>query len=57
MTPQELKTKRQDLGLTQQQLADKIGYTVRQINAYEAGTAEIQKVVELAVGSLKETDK
>lgn len=49
MTPQELKTKRLALNLTQQQLADKIGYTVRQINKYEAGRAEIPRVIELAM--------
>ena len=54
MTPQELKARRQDLRLTQQQLADKIGYTVRQINKYEGDWANIPQVVELAVNSLKE---
>lgn len=52
MTPQELKTKRLALGLTQQQLADKIGYTVRQVNKYEAGRVNIPRVVELAINSL-----
>ena len=53
MTPQELKTKRRELGLTQQQLADKIGYTVRQVNKYENDWIDIPQVVEMAINSLK----
>jgi len=53
MTPDELKTKRQAIGLTQEQLAVAIGYTVRQINRYETGAAEIPKIAELAINSLE----
>jgi len=53
MTPRQLKTKRQALGITQQQLADKLCYTVRQINRYETGAAEIPRIAELAINSLK----
>lgn len=52
MTPDELKTKRLALGLTQEQLAHKIGYTVRQINKYEAGKAKIPQIVKVAIGAL-----
>lgn len=47
MTPEALREWRRVRGLTQQQLADRIGLLPRQIQRYEAGTTKIPKLLEI----------
>lgn len=49
MTGQTLKDIRQELGLTQQELAERVGYTVKAIQNYEAERQPITKALELHV--------
>ena len=52
MTPQAFRAARADLGLTQKQLANKIGYTWQMISLYENGHQPVPKVVRLALQAL-----
>jgi transcriptional regulator with XRE-family HTH domain len=49
MTPAELRSTRQRLGLTQAELAAVLGVTVKTIGRFERGTSAIPVRYELAV--------
>lgn len=53
MRPRELKKIRNDLGMTQQQLAQKLGTTRMTVTRYECGTRRIPGVVEVALAQLR----
>ena len=55
MTPQQFKQNREALNLTQQQLADKLGYNQASISRAENGTKNIKliKAFELLILSRK----
>ncbi len=48
----ELKKMRQTLGLSQEQLAEKLGYTRRSVIRYEDGSSPVPAVVEMALKQL-----
>jgi len=48
----ELKKTRQALGLSQEQLAEKLGYTRRSVIRYEDGSSPVPSVVEMALKQL-----
>lgn len=50
MTPEELKAKRLELGLTQTQLGERLGVTLRAVQYYEAGQRPISRTIELLLG-------
>lgn len=52
-TPQELRSARHKLGLTQAQLGNKLGLSIRTMIAYEMGERDKPKTVELAIRALK----
>lgn len=52
MTPRELKSLRQALGLTQEQLAERLKTTRMTITRYECGTHQIPGSVEVALAHL-----
>ena len=52
MEASEYKETREKLGLTQAQLADRLGVTRKTINRREAGEATITTEAELAIRSL-----
>lgn len=47
-----IRLRKNNLKLTQRQLADKLGYTRRQIGKFERGEAPIPIIVRLALASL-----
>ena len=49
MTPKQFKAARSTLGLTQKQMAEALGLTIRQITRLEAGETPVHKQTELAV--------
>ena len=49
MTPQQLRSLRRKLGLSQRGLAGLLDYDLRTIQRWEAGDMPIPKVVELAL--------
>jgi DNA-binding transcriptional regulator YiaG len=49
MTPQQLRSLRRKLGLSQRGLAELLDYDLRTIQRWEAGDMPIPKVVELAL--------
>jgi len=49
MTPAELKTIRQNLGLSQRSLGEALGYSGRSIRHWESGQREIPKTVKMAI--------
>lgn len=49
MTPSELRQTRKAKGLTQQALADYLGFTVRAVKFWEAGERPIPKWLALAL--------
>ena len=53
MTGEELKAKRLDLGLTQTQLSERLGVTLRAVQYYEAGQRPISKTVALLLTTIK----
>jgi transcriptional regulator with XRE-family HTH domain len=52
MTPADIITTRKTLGLTQTELGEAIGVSLRAIQHYEAGTRKIPKPVALLVERL-----
>ena len=52
MKPLELKKARQALGLTQKQLAEKLGTIRLTVTRYESGTRRIPSLVEVAISQL-----
>ena len=52
MKPSELKRVREQLGLTQQQLADALQTTRVSVGRYEAGMRRIPGMVQVAIGQL-----
>ena len=54
MTGEEFKARRLDLGLTQTQLGERLGVTLRAVQYYEAGQRPISKTVALLLGTLDE---
>lgn len=48
----ELRKMRQALGLSQEQLAEKLGYTRRSVIRYEDGSSPVPSVVEMALKQL-----
>jgi transcriptional regulator with XRE-family HTH domain len=55
MTPADLTATRKTLGLTQTQLGEAIGVSLRAIQHYEAGTRKIPKPVALLLAHAMET--
>jgi len=53
MTKEQIKQLRKDLNLTQQQLADEIGYSREYLNYVERGTRKAGKKLLRAIGDLK----
>jgi DNA-binding transcriptional regulator YiaG len=49
MTPQQLRSLRRKLGLSQRGLAELLDYDLRTIQRWEGGETPIPKVVELAL--------
>jgi transcriptional regulator with XRE-family HTH domain len=47
MTPEQFRTIRKELGLTQAQLAERLGLNVLSVKRYESGDRTISKTVEL----------
>jgi DNA-binding transcriptional regulator YiaG len=52
MKPEELRQIRKQLNLTQQQLADILGVSSRQVIRWEKGDYPISKIAEVAVRGL-----
>ena len=52
MQPQEIKTRREALDLSQKQLADAFGVHVRTVSAWEQGKQRAPEYVELALCEL-----
>lgn len=52
MTSDEFHAARKRLGMTQAELAARIGYGKRQVEAYERGEVEIPIIVDLGVTTL-----
>ena len=57
MKPEDLKRRRQALGLTQEQLARELGVTMITVSRYERGVSEIPLHIELAVEALEKRRK
>lgn len=53
MTPADYKAAREALGLTQAQLAERLGVTRATINAREAGRTPITEEASLAIRALR----
>lgn len=53
MERNELKQRRERLGLTQVQLAETLGYASNTVSRYETGTLEIPKYMELVLEALE----
>jgi len=54
MTGAELRAARQVLDLTQTQLADRLGVTLRTVQYYEAGQRPISRTIELLLGVIRQ---
>jgi transcriptional regulator with XRE-family HTH domain len=52
VTAKQFRAARLELGLTQQGLAELLGYATRSVERMEAGTQPIEKVVALAIEAL-----
>lgn len=57
MTPTELKQKRERLGLTQEQLGQKLGYSKRAVSSWEQGWRKVTPRVEKAIEMLERESK
>jgi transcriptional regulator with XRE-family HTH domain len=57
MSPQELRSKREFMNLTQKQLADRFCITERTIRNYETGATDIPRTVEMALSALELEEK
>jgi len=55
MTGAELRAARQALDLTQTQMADRLGVTLRAVQYYEAGQRPISRTIELLLGVIERT--
>lgn len=53
MTKEELKKRRERLGLTQSEFADVLGFASNTVSGYETGRTEIPKFLELVLESLE----
>ena len=53
MKPEDLKRRREALGLTQEQLARELEVTVMTVSRYERGVNPIPHVIELALEALE----
>jgi repressor LexA len=53
MKPEDLKRRREALGLTQEQLARELGVTMITVSRYERGVSEIPTYIKLAVEALE----
>lgn len=53
MDKNELKQRRERLGLTQGELAGELGYASNTISRYETGTLEIPKYMNLVIDALE----
>ena len=53
MEKNELKQRRERLGLTQVQLAETLGYASNTVSRYETGTLGIPKYIELVLEALE----
>lgn len=52
MEKEELKKRRERLGLTQAELADALGFASNTVSGYETGRMEIPKYMELVLEAL-----
>lgn len=57
MTPETLKSTRLSLGLTQVQLAKKLGVTGRAVSMWETGMRKVPKPIILLLAMLKMLDQ
>jgi len=55
MTPAELRSARKELGLTQEELARKLGSTRMTVTRYELGTRRIPPIVDVVIKQLLST--
>ena len=53
MTASELRHRREMLGMTQQQFAERLGLARRTVQYYESGELAIPRTVQLALQSLE----
>lgn len=53
MTPEKLKIRRRELGISQRELAQELDLSAQQISNYETGRQSIPKVFDLALGQLR----
>ena len=53
MNKEQLKTRRERLGLTQSELADILGFASNTISGYETGRLEIPKFLDLVLEALE----
>ncbi len=53
MDKNELKKRRERLGLTQSELANELGYASNTVSRYETGTLEIPKYMDLVIDALE----
>jgi transcriptional regulator with XRE-family HTH domain len=56
MTPQELRAAREAMGITQQELADKLGVGQGTISRWEAGERQPPPLLDLALERLQGRD-
>ena len=50
MNPDEFRATRKSIGLTQTELADRMGVTLRAVQHWEAGTKAISKAMSILLG-------
>ena len=57
MTPSDFRTRRQFLGYTQAEFAERLGLSRRSIQAYESGETNISRVIEMAIEAIELEEK
>jgi transcriptional regulator with XRE-family HTH domain len=57
MTPSDFKTRRQFLGYTQTEFAQRLGLSLRTVQYYESGEVPINRTVELLLDAIELDEK
>jgi len=57
MTPSDFKTRRQFLGYTQTEFAQRLGLSLRTVQYYESGEVPINRTVELLLDAIELEEK